>query len=142
MPSLAQPLEVPASPARDRVARTLMILLGVSTVGAFANAALHFGAIAPERVNIEAWRMFAYVVFAGLFTLLGLFPRRMPGLWELVFFQKAAVAVFLTFFVHGGAIGAYYADNASSITSVDFALAAVTLVCYVLARGWRAWLPQ
>ncbi len=127
------------SPARDRIARILMIVLSVATLGAFANAALQFGAIAPERVNIEAWRMFAYLVFAGLFLLLGLFPRRMPGLWELVFFQKAAVAVFLTFFVHTGATGAYYADNASSITAVDFLLALATLVCYVLAQGWRAW---
>jgi hypothetical protein len=108
----------------------------IATLGAFANAARAFPTIAPDRVNIEAWRMFAYLVFAGLFTLLGLFPRRMPGLWEVVFFQKAAVAVFLTFFVAAHSAGAYYADSATSISAVDAVLAALTLACYVLTRGW------
>jgi len=82
---------------------------------------------------------FAYLAFAGLFTLLGLFPPRMPGQWEMVFFQKAAVAVFLTFFVAAHSAGAYYAGSTTSITAADAALAAVTLARYGLAEGWRAW---
>ncbi len=127
------------SPARDRIARVLMILLGIASVGAFANAAHDFGSIAPERINVETWRMFAFLVFAGLFTLLGLFPRRMPGLWELVLFQKSAVTIFLTVIVPPHAESAQLADHASSIAGVDAILVITTLASYILTRGWRAW---
>jgi hypothetical protein len=128
------------SPTRDRIAATLMIILGIATVGAFVNSALEFSAVAPDRVRVEAWRMLAFVVFAGLFTLLGLFPRRMPGLWELLFFQKAGVPLFLTY-----AVNAHANTNASltdsAMIAVDAGLAATTLLCYVLTEGWRAWAP-
>lgn len=128
------------TPARDRIARILMITLGIASVGAFANAALEFNAIAPDRVNVETWRMFGYLVFAGLFTLLGLFPRRMTGIWELALFHKIGVAVFLAYFVKAEtATGAYFADGAANIILVDAILAATTFVSYLLAQGWRAW---
>ncbi len=126
------------NPARDRLARILMIVLGVATAGAFANAALTFGAVAPDRIAVEAWRMFAFVVFAGLFTLLGLFPRRMPGIWELVLFQKAAVPIFLAFFVKAGAAASL---TDAGIIPVDTTLVVVTFFSYLLTQGWRAWLP-
>ncbi len=125
------------TPARDRLARILMIVLGVATAGAFANAALTFGTVPPDRIAVEAWRMFAFVVFAGLFTLLGLLPRRMPGLWELVLFQKAAVPVFLAFFVKAGAAMSL---TDAGIIPVDTTLVVVTFFSYVLTQGWRAWL--
>ena len=128
---------------RDRLARILMITLGVATLGAFANAAFEFGAVAPERINVEAWRMLAFPVFAGLFVLLGLFPRRMPGVWELVFFQKAGIAVFLAFFIEAAPVaGAPFSDNADTIITVDAVLAVVTFVSYLLTQGWRAWSPS
>jgi hypothetical protein len=125
------------TPARDRLARTLMIVLGIATLGAFANAAFEFAAVAPERVAIEAWRMFAFPVFAGLFILLGAFPRRMPGLWELVIFQKAAVPIFLIYFVKAAA-GTSLTD--AGIIPVDTLLTVTTIFCYLLTQGWRAWL--
>lgn len=128
------------TPARDRIARILMITLGVASVGAFANAAMEFGSIEPDRVNVESWRMFGFLVFAGLFTLLGLFPRRMTGIWELVLFHKASVAIFLTYFVKADtATGAYFADGAVTIIVVDAVLTGITLISYLLAQGWRAW---
>lgn len=128
------------SPASDRLARTLMIVLGIASVGAFANAALAFESWAPDRINIETWRMFGFLVFAGLFTLLGLFPRRLTGVWELVFFHKAGVATFLAFFVKAGpVVEARLSETATSIIAVDAALAVTTLFCYLLTQGWRAW---
>ncbi len=115
-----------------------MGLLGVATLGAFANAAAAFPSMPADRAIVEAWRMLAYPVFAGLFVLLGLFPRRIPGLWELVFYQKAGVAIFLTFFVTAAA-GPTSTDRPGIIIAVDGSLAAVTLLCYMLTRGWRAW---
>ncbi len=128
------------TPARDRLARILMITLGVASVGAFATPALTFDTFPPERINVETWRMFGYLVFAGLFTLLGLFPRRMTGIWELVLFHKAGVALFLAYFVRPDpAANVSFVDNADSIILVDTALAVTTLFCYLLTNGWRAW---
>ncbi|HEY0300538.1 MAG TPA: hypothetical protein VGC36_04360 [Rhizomicrobium sp.] len=127
------------SPARDRLARVLMIVLGIASVGAFANAAYGFGATLPERINIEAWRMLAFLVFAGLFILLGLFPRRLPGIWEIAFFHKAAITIFVLFIVPTHIADAPLSDNTGNIILVDGSLAIVTLVSYVLAKGWRSW---
>ena len=126
------------TPTHDRIAGLFMITLGIASLGAFANAALEFGAVAPDRVHIEAWRMLAFLVFAGLFTLLGLFPRRMSGVWELVFFHKASVPLFLTYIAKAHAASdASFTDT--SMILVDAGLAATTLLCYLLTRGWRAW---
>jgi len=121
------------TPARDRLAKILMILLGLSAVGAFAGAAATIGDFAPDRVGVEIWRMLGYLVFAGLFVLLGVFPRRLPGLWELVFFHKAGKVVLLVF--------VFEAANPELTIIVDSTLSAVTLFCYWLAKGYRAWLP-
>lgn len=129
------------SVTRDRIAGTLMIILGVASVGAFANAAREFGAVAPDRVHIEAWRMLAFLVFAGLFTLLGLFPRRMSGVWELVFFHKASVPIFLVY-VAEAQTGAAASFTDTSMIVVDAGLAAATLLAYLLTQGWRAWTPR
>jgi hypothetical protein len=135
----SQPPAGGVSPSRDRLARLLMIVLGIASVGAFAGAAFGFEAIPPERVNIEAWRMLAFLVFAGLFTLLGLFPRRLPGIWELAFFHKAAITVFVLFIVPTHIANAPLSDSTSNIILVDGSLAIVTLVSYVLSKGWRSW---
>jgi hypothetical protein len=121
------------TPARDRLAKILMILLGLSAVGAFAGAAATIGDFAPDRVGVEIWRMLGYLVFAGLFILLGIFPRRLPGLWELVFFHKAGKVVLLVFIFET-------ADPELTIV-VDSTLSVVMLFCYWLTRGWRAWTP-
>lgn len=121
------------TPARDRLAKILMILLGLSAVGAFAGAAATIGDFAPDRVGVEIWRMLGYLVFAGLFVLLGVFPRRLPGLWELVFFHKAGKVVLLVF--------VFEAANPELTIIVDSTLSAVTLFCYWLTKGYRAWLP-
>ena len=119
-----------------------MVTLGIASVGAFATPALTFESFAPERINVEAWRMFGFLVFAGLFTLLGLFPRRRTGVWELVFLHKAGVAVFLAYVVKAGAAAnVSLVDSANSIILVDTILAATTFFCYLLTQGWRAWLP-
>ncbi len=121
------------TPARDRLARILMILLGLSATGAFAGAAATIGDFAPDRVGVEIWRMLGYLVFAGLFVLLGIFPRRLPGLWELVFLHKAGKVVLLVFVFEA-------ADPELTIV-VDSTLSVVTLFCYLLTQGWRAWTP-
>lgn len=77
------------------MARAIMILLGLGTIGAFIAASAQFGLFGQAALNVEAWRMLGLPVLAGMFILLGLFPHQMPGLWELLIFHKAGVPLFL-----------------------------------------------
>ncbi|MCF7702418.1 hypothetical protein [Loktanella sp. M215] len=127
-----------SSTSRDRVAKYIMIALGVSTLGAFANAAFELGSIPPDRIVSHTWEMLAYPVFAGLFALLAFYPRRMPGLWELVLFQKLGIT-FFSFSLLGSAGGAVASDDPMLRLIVDGVLVSLTLVSYGLVRGWTAW---
>lgn len=115
-----------------------MVALGVSTLGAFANAAIEMGTAAPDRVVAHVWEMLAYPVFAGVFTLLGLYPRRMPGLWELVLFQKLGITGFGLISL-GAASGTLASDDPLNRLMIDAVLVGLTIVGYVLAKDWRAW---
>ena len=126
------------APARDRIARYLMIALGISSLAVFVGTAMQFHIYGPERINVEAWRMFGFPVFAGLYFVIAFYPRHVPGLWELVFYHKAGVAIFLGFFV-GATTSTTVSDETSTVIAVDLLLAGTTAVAYVLAKGWRAW---
>ena len=56
----------------------------------------------------------------------------------LVFYQKAGIAILLAF-LFKGASGPLPSDPPSGVIAVDATLAAVTLISYVLTRGWRSW---
>lgn len=130
----------PAQLLRDRIAMILMLLLAAGSVAVCVEAALTFGSVPPAAVAVEAWRMFGYAVFAGLFTLVGLFPRRMKGVWELILFHKAATATFLIQYIGVDAdAGASATETILNIVLNDFLLVVVTLIAYGLAQGWRAW---
>ncbi|MCE9651444.1 MAG: hypothetical protein K8R18_17630, partial [Parvibaculum sp.] len=117
----------------------LMIALALSSAAVFVNAIFELRSFGPERINVETWRSFGFLVFAGLYALLAFFPRRMPGVWELVVFHKVSVSVFLSFF-GGASPDASVAGTTDTIILVDSILAGTTLVSYVLAQGWRSWL--
>jgi hypothetical protein len=118
-----------------------MLTLGVASIGAFANAAIELRVVSPDRLPVETWRMLAFLVFAGLFMLLAYLPRRMTGVWELVFFHKASVPLLLAYVIRARAsANASFTD--ASIIGVDAALAATVFLCYLLTQGWRAWLTQ
>lgn len=127
---------VPAT--QDKVACYLMFALAVATIGAFANALFEFGTLSPDRLVVGTWQMLGFVVFAGLFALLAIWPRRMPGLWELVLFHKIAVTLINAGLI-GTATGPMPSDDPLSVVIVDGALVAMTLLCYLLSRGWQVW---
>lgn len=133
MKQLCSHAETDMIPARDLIAKILMIALGVSAFGAFLVSWPALGDAGPDRAGAELWRMLGYLVFAGLFVLLGIFPRRMPGIWELAFMHKAGQAVLLATIVD--------AEGAGMAIAVDSLLSAAMLVSYLLAKGYRAWLP-
>jgi hypothetical protein len=126
------------SSLRDKIAKYVMVVLGLTTLGAFANAAYELGVVAPDRIVAHVWEMLAFPVFAGLFTLLGLYPRRMPGLWELVLFQKAGITGFSLIAV-GTASGTLASDNPMNRLVIDAVVVALIVVSYLLTKGWRAW---
>lgn len=128
----------PIAAARDKTARYLMIALSVATLGAFANAAVEFGALPPDRLIVGTWQMLGFAVFAGLFALLAIWPRRMPGLWELILAHKVGVTLMNLGFI-GTVSGPMPSDNPAAVVMIDGALVLVTLTAYVLAQGWRPW---
>lgn len=124
--------------AQDRAARYLMIALAVATLGAFANAAVEFGALPPDRLIVGTWQMLGFAVFAGLFALLAVWPRRMPGLWELILAHKIGVTL-VNFGFIGVVSGPMPSDNPAAVVAIGGALVVATLLAYVLAQGWRPW---
>ena len=51
-------------------------------------------AAGSDRIWIETWRTFAYIVFGGLFVILAWRPQHSPGIWELVFAHKSGVVLY------------------------------------------------
>lgn len=128
----------PVPAARDKAARYLMIALSIATLGAFSNAAAEFGTLPPDRLIVGTWQMLGFAVFAGLFALLAIWPRRMPGLWELILFHKVGVTLMNIGFI-GIVSGPMPSDNPTAVVLIDGTLVVVTLLAYVLVQGWRPW---
>jgi hypothetical protein len=110
----------------------LMLLAAFGALSAFVGSVGTATAASPETVVVEAWRTYGFAVFAGLFVLLALRPRRYAGVWELVIFHKGAMSVTAAL-VGGGATGA------PTVVMVDGILAAMTIAAYFLARGYTGW---
>jgi hypothetical protein len=115
----------------DRIGRGLLGLCSVATLGAFAQGIQIMTEVPDERVITEAWRTFAYIVFAGLWAMLAIAPRRQRGVWELVLVQKIAITVF--------ALIAFDLPDAQKTFVVDLSLVLATALAYVLCRGWYGW---
>jgi hypothetical protein len=129
---------VPVAPApvkhwRDRLAA---VMLWLATAAALVAAVGGIGDVADAGGDtriVEAWRAYGFVVFAGLFALLALWPRQAPGVWELVIFHKLALTVSGLAWVSADVTGA-------GTVAVSDGLLTVALVAgYVLTRGWTAW---
>lgn len=116
---------------QDRLGRSLMYLAALGALAAFGIAIVTLVPIHPDTVWLEIWQTFGLLMFAAMFTLLALRPRRSPGLWELAFFHKAALAVSAIFL----------RDIAGVLDTgiVDAILAMLLLVSYFSGRGWLGW---
>jgi hypothetical protein len=131
---------IAVSNTNDRIAMALMVFLGIGSLGVCVDAALHITYVPAGTIAVEVWRMFGYAVFAGLFFLLAIFPRRMTGIWELVLFHKAGTALFLTPYIGLDAgLGASVSHSIKPIVLNDVMLVVVTAIAYILAKGWQAW---
>ena len=126
-----QPFENGVAIVSDRIGRILLWLLVAMTLGAFVDGLGRIGAAGPDRVWVEVWRTFAYLVFAGLFALLAVRPRQSPGLWELTAGHKLAVVV----------AGLTLGDVAEAhiAMAIDTLLIVMIGSAWGLCRGWRSW---
>ncbi len=118
---------------RDRAATGLMLLAAIGALVSFVTSIGSVAAGDPAAQVVETWRMYGFIVFAGLYALLAFWPRRYAGVWELVILDKVALAI--TGLV---LLGRGVAD-AQTILIFDGALAVITLVAYALTRGYSAW---
>ena len=116
---------------RDRTGRMVMGLVALLTIFAFADGLRRMGAAAPDRIWIETWRTFAYVVFAGLFAILTWRPRSSPGLWELTLGHKLGVVLF------GLTLGDVPEAHLAMI--VDAVLVVLIATGWWACRGWESW---
>jgi len=75
-----------------------------------------------------------FIVFTGLYVLLAFWPRHYAGIWELAILDKAALSI-----TGLELLGRGVAD-AQTILIFDGSLAVITLVAYVLAKAYAAWI--
>jgi hypothetical protein len=115
----------------DWIGRTVLALLAITTLYAFADGCRIVANDGDDRIWVDVWRTTAYLVFAGLFAMLAVAPRTRWGVWELVFGQKLAVTIFgLTHFT---------VNEARLDASTDLGLVIALAVAYVMCRGWHTW---
>jgi hypothetical protein len=129
MDALSSSSTVPAW--RDRLGRGLMFLASIGAVGAFVSSVPVVRSASPETLWVETWRMFGFLVFAGMFALVALRPRASAGVWELAFFHKLAMAV--------TALLASNARDAVMAGTVDAVLVVFIGAAYFCTGGWQSW---
>jgi hypothetical protein len=116
---------------RDRPGRGLMFLASIGAVGAFALSVPVVRSAPPETLWVETWRMFGFLVFAGMFALIAMRPRPSAGVWELAFLHKLAMAI--------TALVVSNARDAIMAGTVDAALVVFIAAAYFCTRGWQSW---
>jgi hypothetical protein len=121
---------------RDRIATVLMLVSALGALYAFITAIGAVQAAGPATQQVEAWRMFGFLMFAGVFVLLSVWPRRLPGLWELTIANKVGLTIMEALLIGNNAAGAQFAAISDGILSV------LLIAAYLLSRGYTAWSPR
>ncbi|MFD7089143.1 hypothetical protein [Streptomyces sp. NPDC056730] len=119
------------SPRWDRVGRGLMALNSAVTFAVFINGFFLMADASDDRMMVEGWRTFGYLVFSAMWAMLAYRPRQVPAIWEMVIFHKVAATV-LAFTILDTTEG-----MRSSFT--DTSVAALTIFAYIVCRGWQSW---
>lgn len=116
-------------PGRLRLARILLIIATVSAVGAaVTQIQVVFDAGGATKV-VETWRLYGFVVFAGLFALLAVRPLGNLAVWLLVIMNKLALTVTgLAYQAHGGIA------DAGTIITWDGGLTVLLLAAFAVSR--------
>lgn len=130
------PADARAAPTlRDRIATALMLVSALGALYAFITAIGAVQTAGPATQQVESWRMFGFLMFAGVFILLGVWPRRLPGLWELTIANKVGLTIAEALLIRNNAAGAQFTAISDGI------LSAFLVAAYLLSRGYTAWRP-
>jgi uncharacterized transporter YbjL len=130
------PADARAAPTlRDRIATALMLVSALGALYAFITAIGAVQTAGPATQQVETWRMFGFLMFAGVFILLGVWPRRLPGLWELTIANKVGLTIAEALLIRNNAAGAQFTAISDGI------LSAFLVAAYLLSRGYTAWRP-
>jgi hypothetical protein len=116
---------------KDRLGRGLMWFAALGAFTAFLSGIPAVKMAGSVTVWVETWRLVGFLVFAGMFVLLALRPRKSAGIWELAFFHKAAMAI--------SALVLVGAREANMAGAIDGLLAILLVASYILTRGWLGW---
>lgn len=114
----------------DRTGRWLSAANVLFAFAALASGVLQMLDASDDDLIVETWRTFGFVVFAGLWAMVALWPRRTPGVWELLISHKAAMTIFAIFVIE--------VPTARVTALVDGFVVITTAGAYVLCRGWLA----
>jgi len=116
---------------RITAGKWLMISASIGAAAAFGGSVEAVRNAGLETFWVESWRMAGFLVFAGLFLMLAVKPRNLPGVWEAVFFHKVLMAV----------LAAYNPQAKDALVSgiIDAVLAVFILSAYILSKGWLSW---
>jgi hypothetical protein len=124
-----------ASTLRDRIATVFMLVSALGALYAFITSIGAVQKAGSATQQVETWRLFGFLMFAGVFILLGVWPRRLPGLWELTIVSKVGLTVVEALLIGNNAVGAEFAAIVDSVLSV------LLVIAYLLSRGYTAWRP-
>lgn len=116
-------------PGRLRLARVLLVIATVGAVGAaVGQIQVVFDADGATKV-VETWRLYGFVVFAGLFALLAARPLGNLVVWLLVITNKLALTLTaLAYEAHGGIV------DTGTIIGWDGGLTVLLLVAFAASR--------
>lgn len=115
----------------DLAGRGLMALNSAVTFAVFVYGLTLMAAASDDRMMVEGWRTFGYLVFSGMWAMLAYRPRQAPAIWELVIFHKVAATVLALTILHTAE------GSVSAITDSWVALS--TVFAYIACRGWQSW---
>ncbi|MFE6977838.1 hypothetical protein [Streptomyces sp. NPDC057682] len=116
-------------PGRLRLVRVLLAIATVGAVGAaIAQIQVVFDAGGATKV-VETWRLYGFVVFAGLFALLAARPLGNLAVWLLVITNKLALTLTaVAYEAHGGIV------DTGTIIGWDGGLTVLLLAAFAASR--------
>ncbi len=119
--------------SRDWIANILMLVAAAAALYAFVTGIDVAMGSGPDTQQVEWWRELGYIMFAGIFILLAYWPRRYPGLWELVIVDKAVLTIVEVVLIKNNAA------NAVTTAEADGILTVILIAAYLLSRGYSSW---
>jgi hypothetical protein len=110
-----------------------MLVSAIGALYAFVTAAGVAAQAGPATQQVEAWRAVTFSVFAAIFVLLAIWPRRYPWLWEIVIVNKVALTLVEALLI------TKHATSADTAAVADAVLSVLLITSYLLSRGYLAW---